>query len=119
MLQLMQANRKRSAETLLLTCNYLHDVCALVTQLCIVLTHDVDHGISGFGQEGMTESENLALIGGAAQDTPQHVITALVTRPDTVGDKEGDGAAMVGDGMVSRTVLLVMAAAFAEQLHGA
>src|SRR5216684_3862871 len=113
----MQANRERAAETLLLARNHLFDVVALVTQFCIVPTHDVDHRTGGFGQEGMAETENLALIGGAAQDTPQHVIAPLVTRPDAVGDKEGDSAAMVGDGMVSRTVLLVMAAAFAEQLH--
>ena len=49
-------------------------------------------------QERLVEADRDALLHGAADDAPQHVVAALVAGQHAVHDEEGDAAGVLGHG---------------------
>ena len=50
------------------------------------------------GEERLVEADRHALLHGAADDAPQHVVAALVAGQDAVHDEERDAAGVLGHG---------------------
>ena len=78
--------------------------------------HHLDGTLSETAQEGRLHAGRSAEAGGAADDAPQHVATALVAGHDPVGDEEGHGPGVVGQDPQGHVDLVLVAEARAGDL---
>ena len=105
-----------AGEILLLGADDLGDIALLLPQvgvLALVLMH---HRVHHLIQERLVDAQQLAVAGGAAQQTAQHIAAALVAGQDAVADHECGGADVVGDDAQAHVPLLRLAVVGAGQL---
>jgi hypothetical protein len=84
-------------EAFLFAEQHLGDVLAAAFELRVRRSHDVHDRLYQTVQKWLTEAEQLAVSRRPPNDAAQHIAAAGVFRHDTIGEKEGDGAHVVGD----------------------
>ena len=57
----------------------------------------LDDSLHHFEQEGIVDTQQLAVTGGATQQTTQHIAASFVAGQHTVGDHKGGCPDMIGD----------------------
>ncbi len=89
---------KSAQERIFLLFDHLHDQLALCRQFGIGLTHALDKSVDETVHECLfLAKECVGVTHGTAQDAADHVSGLGITRELRVGDRERDGAHMVGD----------------------
>ena len=69
----------------------------LFAQLGEDIAHRLGEDVHQFVEERFVKAERAAVADGAAQDAAQDVVAVLVARLDAVGDREAQGADVIGD----------------------
>ena len=111
---------ERTQEGIFLLLDYLADEHLLLLQLGIGIAHRLDENIEQLVEEGLfLTQEGVTVTHGPAQDTADYIAGLGIRRQLTVGNREGDGADVVGNhthGDVNLGVFAVGLAAEAANL---
>ena len=105
-----------AGEVLLLGANDLGDVALLFLQVGVLPLVLVYHGVHHLVQERLVDAQQLAVAGGAPQQTAQHIAAALVAGQDAVADHKRGRPDVVGDNAQAHVPLVALAVVGAGQL---
>ena len=112
----LQAAVDGLGEVLLLHPDDLGDIVLALPQLRIVALVLVDDGVAHLIQEGVVHPQQLAVAGGPAQQTAEHIAPALVGGEHAVTDHEGGGADVVCDDPEGHVLAVALAVVGAGDL---
>ena len=110
------ALRQRAREARLFFGHDLEDRLARGEQRRIRLGHEVDDAVAEAREERLVEADRDALLHGAADDAPQHVVAPLVAGQHAVHDEKGDAAGVLGHGAQGAGHGLARAVGLAREL---
>src|SRR6266702_8583254 len=97
-----EATLDRLEKPLLFRARHALDVRLLRDELGIDVAHHRAHRAGQRCESRLAAPQQPGVAYRAAEDAPQHVTATLVGRIDAVGQKEGDGAGVVGQHAVGR-----------------
>ena len=104
------------AERLFLDLYDTGDILGALTQVSIVSLVLLDNGLNNLEQEGIIDTQELAVTGCTTQQAAQNITTALVAGQNAVSDHEGRSTDMVGDDTEGNIHLVGLAVGCAGQL---